>query len=40
MNDAQDEELKKLAEATIRYLVYVIRWLARRYGLEHLVKIK
>jgi hypothetical protein len=34
-----DPELQKLAEQTIRYLVFVVRWLARRFALERLLKI-
>ena len=33
-----DSDVKKLVEQTIRFLVFVVRWLARRYGLTHLVK--
>ena len=33
-----DPEVQKLAAQTIRYLMWVIRWLAQRFGLEHLVK--
>ena len=33
-----DLEVQKLAEQTIRYLIFVIRWLAHRFGLERLIK--
>ena len=33
-----DPEVTKLVEQTIRFLVFVIRWLARRYGLEGILK--
>jgi hypothetical protein len=34
-----DPEVQQLAEQTIRYLVFVVRWLARRFALERLLKI-
>ena len=34
-----DPEVQKLAEQTVRYLIYVVRWLARRFALERLIKI-
>ena len=33
-----DPEVQKLAEQTIRYLMFVVRWLARRFALERLIK--
>lgn len=33
-----DPEVQKLAEQTIRYLIFVVKWLAHRFGLERLIK--
>ena len=33
-----DPEVQKLVEQTIRYLLFVTKWLARRFALERLIK--
>jgi len=33
-----DPEMRALMEVVVRALVYITRWICRRYGLEHLVK--
>ena len=33
-----DPEIQKFVEATIRYLLFVVKWLARRFALENLTK--
>jgi len=37
-NGEIDADAKALAEVLVRTLIYVVRWLVRRYGLENLVK--
>ena len=33
-----DEDVRQLAAVVVRALIYVVRWLVRRYGLNHLIK--
>ena len=33
-----DPEIQKFMEQTIRYLLFVAKWLARRFALERLIK--
>jgi len=33
-----DDDVRKLAAVVVRTLIYVVRWLVKRYGLEKLIK--
>ena len=39
-SDEIDADVRSLMAVLVRTLIYVVRWMVRRYGLEHLIKEK